>query len=154
MPPQLTAEAAADLAAQAGLSSEPTRVVSPGLPTTTSRPVPVPAASRARRTGWAADVAAAQNGAAGNGVTGDRRGGRSVAGGRVAASGVAGDSGAEGTAANTDVPPWAAKALEQMLHLICWLDPGETGQRYAATVQFTGQRTGGGYRRGARHQPR
>jgi phosphatidylglycerol---prolipoprotein diacylglyceryl transferase len=41
-----------------------------------------------------------------------------------------------------DVPEWAAQALEQMLHVICWLDPGETGERYTATVRFTGQRTG------------
>jgi phosphatidylglycerol---prolipoprotein diacylglyceryl transferase len=140
VPPRLTAAAAANLAAQAGLATELPRAVSPGLPTTASRPAT--AASRARRTGSASDVAAAEDGAGGNGVARDRRGRGSVAGASVADGGVADDSVAEDAAADADVPRWAAKALEQMLHVICWLDPGETGERYTATVQFTGQRSG------------
>jgi len=41
-----------------------------------------------------------------------------------------------------DVPQWAAKALQQMLTVTCWLDPGEDGERFSATVRFTGHRTG------------
>jgi len=40
------------------------------------------------------------------------------------------------------VPRWAAKALEQLLHVTYWLDPGEDGEAFSATVRFTGQRTG------------
>ena len=43
--------------------------------------------------------------------------------------------------ADDEVPRWAAKALEQLLHVTCWLDPGEDGERLTATVRFTGQRT-------------
>jgi phosphatidylglycerol:prolipoprotein diacylglycerol transferase len=38
------------------------------------------------------------------------------------------------------VPRWAAKALEQLLHVSYWLDPGEEGEPFTATVRFTGQR--------------
>lgn len=46
--------------------------------------------------------------------------------------------------ADDEVPRWAAKALEQLLHVTCWLDPGESGEdgeRLTATVRFAGQRT-------------
>jgi hypothetical protein len=43
--------------------------------------------------------------------------------------------------ADDEVPRWAAKALEQLLHVTCWLDPGEDGERLTTTVRFTGQRT-------------
>src|SRR4029077_19466246 len=43
--------------------------------------------------------------------------------------------------ADDEVPQWAARALEQLLHVTCWLDPGEDGERLTATVRFTGQRT-------------
>jgi phosphatidylglycerol:prolipoprotein diacylglycerol transferase len=46
-----------------------------------------------------------------------------------------------GGGADDEVPRWAAKALEQLLHVTCWLDPGEDGERLTATVRFTGQRT-------------
>ena len=55
------------------------------------------------------------------------------------APGAAADGGAD-----DEVPRWAAKALEQLLHATCWLDPGEAGEdgeRLTATVRFTGQRT-------------
>jgi phosphatidylglycerol---prolipoprotein diacylglyceryl transferase len=77
----------------------------------------------------------------GDRTAGDAAGG-SVAVESVAGDSVAGDSVAGDGAADEDVPQWAARALEQMLHVICWLDPGETGERYTATVRFTGQRTG------------
>jgi phosphatidylglycerol---prolipoprotein diacylglyceryl transferase len=51
---------------------------------------------------------------------------------------------AAGGGADDEVPRWAAKALEQLLHVTYWLDPGEAGQdgeRLTATVRFTGQRT-------------
>ena len=43
--------------------------------------------------------------------------------------------------ADDEVPRWAAKALEQLLHVTCWLDPGEGGERLTAPVRFTGRRT-------------
>jgi len=49
----------------------------------------------------------------------------------------AADTGAE----DEDVPRWAAKALEQLLHVTYWLDPGQDGDSFTAAVQFTGQRT-------------
>jgi phosphatidylglycerol:prolipoprotein diacylglycerol transferase len=52
------------------------------------------------------------------------------------AAGAAADGGAD-----DEVPRWAAQALEQFLHVTCWLDPGEDGERLTATVRFTGQRT-------------
>jgi phosphatidylglycerol:prolipoprotein diacylglycerol transferase len=52
------------------------------------------------------------------------------------AAGAAADGGAD-----DEVPRWAAQALEQLLHVTCWLDPGEDGERLTATVRFTGQRT-------------
>jgi phosphatidylglycerol:prolipoprotein diacylglycerol transferase len=45
------------------------------------------------------------------------------------------------TSDDDDAPQWAKKALEQMLHVICWFEPGEGGERFTATVRFTGQRT-------------
>jgi phosphatidylglycerol---prolipoprotein diacylglyceryl transferase len=40
-----------------------------------------------------------------------------------------------------DVPRWAAKALEQLLTVTYWLDPGEDGAPFGATIRFTGYRT-------------
>ena len=40
-----------------------------------------------------------------------------------------------------DVPGWAARALEQLLTVTYWLDPGEHGEPFAATIRFTGHRT-------------
>ena len=53
-------------------------------------------------------------------------------------------AGAADGGADDEVPRWAAKALEQLLHVTYWLDPGEAdedGERLTATVRFTGQRT-------------
>ncbi len=47
----------------------------------------------------------------------------------------AADSGAD------DVPVWAARALEQLLTVTYWLDPGEAGDPFTATIRFTGHRT-------------
>ena len=42
----------------------------------------------------------------------------------------------------TDDPPaWAAKALEEVLMLTYWIDPGEDGDPFTATVRFAGRRT-------------
>ena len=73
----------------------------------------------------------AGNGAAGRAPTGE-------AGGTKAAGGTNG----AGADADEDVPRWAAKALEQLLHVSYWLDPGEEGEPFTATVRFTGQRAG------------
>jgi phosphatidylglycerol:prolipoprotein diacylglycerol transferase len=40
-----------------------------------------------------------------------------------------------------DVPQWAAKALQQLLTVTYWLDPGEAGEPFSTTIKFTGQRT-------------
>jgi phosphatidylglycerol:prolipoprotein diacylglycerol transferase len=40
-----------------------------------------------------------------------------------------------------DVPQWAARALAQLLTVTYWLDPGERGERFSATIRFTGHRT-------------
>ena len=39
------------------------------------------------------------------------------------------------------MPGWAARALEQLLTVTYWLDPGEHGEPFAATIRFTGHRT-------------
>jgi phosphatidylglycerol---prolipoprotein diacylglyceryl transferase len=66
-------------------------------------------------------------------TTADAKPGGAKAGGAKAAEA---DGGAD-----DEVPRWAAKALEQLLHVTCWLDPGEDGEPLTATVRFTGQRT-------------
>jgi phosphatidylglycerol---prolipoprotein diacylglyceryl transferase len=38
------------------------------------------------------------------------------------------------------VPKWAAKAVEELLTPTYWLDPGETGEPFSATIRFSGQR--------------
>src|SRR5215469_1080643 len=40
-----------------------------------------------------------------------------------------------------DVPAWAAKVLEEVLTCTYWLDPGEQGEPFSATIKFSGQRT-------------
>jgi phosphatidylglycerol---prolipoprotein diacylglyceryl transferase len=45
------------------------------------------------------------------------------------------------SAADDDVPEWAAKAVEQLLTPTYWLDPGESGEPFSATVRFSGRRT-------------
>ena len=40
-----------------------------------------------------------------------------------------------------DVPAWAAKAVEELLTPTYWLDPGETGDPFSATIRFSGRRT-------------
>jgi phosphatidylglycerol---prolipoprotein diacylglyceryl transferase len=40
-----------------------------------------------------------------------------------------------------DVPKWAAKAVEELLTPTYWLDPGETGEPFSATIRFSGKRT-------------
>ena len=40
-----------------------------------------------------------------------------------------------------DLPRWAAKATEELLTVSYWLDPGETGDPFSATIRFTGRRS-------------
>jgi phosphatidylglycerol---prolipoprotein diacylglyceryl transferase len=40
-----------------------------------------------------------------------------------------------------DVPKWAAKVVEELLTPTYWLDPGETGDPFSATIRFSGRRT-------------
>jgi phosphatidylglycerol---prolipoprotein diacylglyceryl transferase len=52
---------------------------------------------------------------------------------------------APGTApaeAPDDLPQWAAKAVEELLTVTYWLDPGTAGDPFSATVRFSGQRAG------------
>jgi phosphatidylglycerol---prolipoprotein diacylglyceryl transferase len=61
----------------------------------------------------------------------------------TAAAAKAAGAAADGEA-DDEVTRWAAKAMEQLLHVTYWLDPGEPGEdgeRLTATVRFTGQRT-------------
>lgn len=39
-----------------------------------------------------------------------------------------------------DLPGWAAKATEELLTLTYWLDPGEQGDPFNATIRFSGRR--------------
>lgn len=39
-----------------------------------------------------------------------------------------------------ELPAWAARALEEVLMLTYWIDPGERGDPFTATVRFTGTR--------------
>ncbi|MGH3255405.1 MAG: prolipoprotein diacylglyceryl transferase family protein [Streptosporangiaceae bacterium] len=41
-----------------------------------------------------------------------------------------------------DMPAWAAKAVEELLTVTYWLDPGERGEEFSATIRFTGRRLG------------
>jgi phosphatidylglycerol---prolipoprotein diacylglyceryl transferase len=41
-----------------------------------------------------------------------------------------------------DLPAWAAKAAEKLLTVSCWLDPGEHGAPFSATIRFSGRRDG------------
>jgi phosphatidylglycerol---prolipoprotein diacylglyceryl transferase len=53
-------------------------------------------------------------------------------------------AGGPGPAATSDdgVPAWAAKAVEELLTVTYWLDPGERGEEFSATIRFTGRRLG------------
>jgi hypothetical protein len=42
--------------------------------------------------------------------------------------------------ASGDLPAWAAKAAEKLLTVTCWLDPGEQGDPFTATIYFLGRR--------------
>ena len=50
------------------------------------------------------------------------------------------ESDAEGE--GDELPGWLAKAAEKLLTVTCWLDPGEHGNPFRATIFFSGQRTG------------
>ena len=40
------------------------------------------------------------------------------------------------------LPGWAAKAVEELLTVTYWLDPGEQGDPFTATIRFSGRRAG------------
>jgi phosphatidylglycerol---prolipoprotein diacylglyceryl transferase len=44
--------------------------------------------------------------------------------------------------ASGDLPQWAARAVEELLTVTYWLDPGAAGDPFSATVRFSGQRAG------------
>ena len=61
--------------------------------------------------------------------------------GEVAADASAGQAPGPPPGSGTDNPPaWAAKALEEVLMLTYWIDPGEDGAPFTATVRFAGRR--------------
>ena len=60
-----------------------------------------------------------------------------------AAAGAGAGTPAAGTPAagtSDDLPGWAAKATEELLTLSYWLDPGEQGGPFSATIRFSGRR--------------
>src|SRR5215831_1618469 len=61
--------------------------------------------------------------------------------GEVAADASAGQAPGPSPGSGTDDPPaWAARALEELLMLTYWIDPGEDGDPFTATVRFAGRR--------------
>jgi phosphatidylglycerol:prolipoprotein diacylglycerol transferase len=56
----------------------------------------------------------------------------------AAESGSGSESGSE---PDEDMPKWAAKAVEELLTPTYWLDPGESGEPFSATIRFSGRRT-------------
>lgn len=48
---------------------------------------------------------------------------------------------AERDDSDDEIPQWAAKALEELLAVTYWLDPGEEGDPFTATISFSGHRT-------------
>jgi phosphatidylglycerol:prolipoprotein diacylglycerol transferase len=150
--------------ATVGDLKQPTLGIRPTLPGPRSPTAQAATAKTGQRTAGAepragkAASARPAGGKAGETTADAQPGGRNAALGKTA-DGKAGDAAAAeakaaGAAADggadDDVPRWAAKALEQLLHVTCWLDPGEAGEageagedgeRLTATVRFTGQRT-------------
>jgi phosphatidylglycerol---prolipoprotein diacylglyceryl transferase len=142
---QPQAEAAAPQAA-AGTSAARPRV------TDTAAASQAPAKATAARTGSARGTAAgsaAVNGgppgaAPGKGLpTGlapDRGRAKASAPPAPAAKTAAAKTAAADEAAD-DLPVWAAKAAEKLLTVTYWLDPGEQGDPFSATIYFSGKRT-------------
>ena len=44
--------------------------------------------------------------------------------------------------ASDGLPAWAAKAIEELLTVTYWLDPGQEGEPFSATIRFSGRRAG------------
>jgi phosphatidylglycerol---prolipoprotein diacylglyceryl transferase len=117
----------------------------------TAKPTTAKTATAQAPTAKTADVkgvdpkAARGTGSSGKAASGTaaRAAGASAAGASAAGARAAGASAAAVHAgdADEDVPRWAAKSLEQLLHATYWLDPGQEGDSFMATVRFTGQRT-------------
>jgi phosphatidylglycerol---prolipoprotein diacylglyceryl transferase len=60
----------------------------------------------------------------------------------VPGSGAAPETAAGPDTEPDDMPAWAAKAVEELLTVTYWLDPGESGEEFSATIRFTGRRLG------------
>ena len=48
----------------------------------------------------------------------------------------------DSSGASDGLPAWAAKAMEELLTVTYWLDPGQDGEPFSATIRFTGRRAG------------
>jgi phosphatidylglycerol---prolipoprotein diacylglyceryl transferase len=132
-----------------------TEAAGPARPETKTRPTPAPQAQVGPGpVNGSAPVGLAPVGLAPGGrAPGDRAPGDLAQGPRVppglsgprarpAAAKAAPAAPAAATAeAPDDLPAWAAKAAEKLLTVTCWLDPGEQGGPFTATVHFSGKRT-------------
>ena len=56
---------------------------------------------------------------------------------------VAAESGTPPDSTPDGLPAWAAKAVEELLTVTYWLDPGREGGPFSATIRFSGRRIGG-----------
>jgi phosphatidylglycerol:prolipoprotein diacylglycerol transferase len=140
---QAAAAAALAESARTGGPAAGTKPARPGRESTDAKPAAgtKPAATKptaaAKRAADATHTAGIKPAATGMKPAADialPAGGSTVAGGTAAGT-RADDAGAD------DVPQWAAKALQQLLTVTYWLDPGEAGEPFSATIKFTGQRT-------------
>ena len=67
---------------------------------------------------------------------------RGKVGAEVQGSGAGPEPAAAPDQESDDMPAWAAKAVEELLTVTYWLDPGERGEEFSATIRFTGRRVG------------
>jgi len=143
--------AAAKTASRARRDGQPgTQAATPARPETPARPAPAPQAQAGPgpvNGGVQADLAPRRR-APGDRAHGDRAQGPQVPPGlsgpraRPAAAKAAPAAPAAAPAeAPDDLPAWAAKAAEKLLTVTYWLDPGERGDPFSATIYFSGKRT-------------
>jgi phosphatidylglycerol:prolipoprotein diacylglycerol transferase len=57
-------------------------------------------------------------------------------------AGTAQDAGQQDAGQQDDLPAWAVKAAEKLLTVSCWIDGGEEGDPFSATIRFSGRRDG------------
>jgi len=62
---------------------------------------------------------------------------------RTAHPPAAAESGTPPDSTPDGLPAWAAKAVEALLTVTYWLDPGREGEPFSATIRFSGRRIGG-----------